>query len=182
MRVCPNCKFNNVEGILFCEDCGQSLAGVPSTNTKALDIVEPNADSKNTWGTSRFGENYAIVLHFRDSGADPVVLMPQDETTLGRYDVNGTTIPTLDLTPYGAYEKGVSLIHSVIRRGDGLLNLIDLGSVNGTYLNGQRLIPNQPRVLRDGDEIKFGKLVCFVYFKSIQPAKSNGAPTTVTGS
>ena len=75
-------------------------------------------------------------------------------------------------------------MHAVVRRGDGLLNLIDLGSVNGTYLNGQRLIPNQPRVLRDGDEIKFGKLVCYVYFKPLQAPKPNASiiPPTSAGS
>jgi hypothetical protein len=32
-------------------------------------------------------------------------------------------------------------------------------------LNGQRLIADQPRILRDGDEIRLGKLIAHVYFK-----------------
>lgn len=185
MRVCPHCKYNNYEGVLFCDDCGQSLAGIPSTATKALEIAVDSSDGKNTWGTSRFDENYAIVMHFRDSGLDPVVIMPHEEITMGRHDATSTTVPTLDLTPYGAYERGVSRMHALVRRGDGLLNLIDLGSVNGTYLNGQRLIPNQPRVLRDGDEIKFSKLVCYVYFKPLQTPKPGATitpPTSTTAS
>ena len=35
---------------------------------------------------------------------------------------------------------------------------------NGTFLNGQRLVPNQPRILRDGDEIRLGHLVLYVRF------------------
>jgi len=42
---------------------------------------------------------------------------------------------------------------------------LGVGSSNGTFLNGQRLVPNQPRVLRDGDEVRFGKLVAHIYFK-----------------
>jgi pSer/pThr/pTyr-binding forkhead associated (FHA) protein len=53
----------------------------------------------------------------------------------------------------------------VIRRGEDTLTLVDLGSTNGTHLNGQRLIPNQPRVLRDGDEVRLGKLVFHIFFK-----------------
>jgi predicted component of type VI protein secretion system len=84
---------------------------------------------------------------------------------LGRSDAGSKTAPTLDLTPYGAQEMGISRQHATIRRTDGMLTLTDLNSVNGTLLNGQRLAPNQPRVLRDGDEIRLGKLVCHVYFK-----------------
>jgi pSer/pThr/pTyr-binding forkhead associated (FHA) protein len=84
---------------------------------------------------------------------------------LGRSDNTSTQKPDLDLTPYGALEKGVSRIHAAIERSEDTLTLIDMGSANGTHLNGQRLIPDQPRVLRDGDEIRLGKLVAHVYFK-----------------
>jgi pSer/pThr/pTyr-binding forkhead associated (FHA) protein len=93
------------------------------------------------------------------------VFQPRQETILGRLDPASGTAPDLDLTPYGALQGGVSRIHAAIRRGEDTLTLVDLGSVNGTHLNGQRLIPNQPRVLRDGDEIRLGKLVAHVYFK-----------------
>ncbi|MBX3061905.1 MAG: FHA domain-containing protein [Anaerolineae bacterium] len=122
---------------------------------------------KQTWGTARFNDNSAIVIHFRETEVAPVILTPEDEMTMGRYDGTSPNVPTLDLTPFGAYEKGVSRMHAAIRRGDGSLNLVDLGSVNGTFLNGQRLIPNRPHVLRDGDEVKFGKLMCHVYFKAL---------------
>lgn len=166
MRVCPNCSYANFEGVLFCEDCGQPLAGVPSTTTQALDIPEAGA-GKNTWGTGSFSESSAIVVHFQEIGVDPILLIPQDETTMGRYDGTSPNVPTLDLTPFGAYEKGVSRMHAAIRKAEGSLNLVDLGSVNGTFLNGQRLTPNRPHMLHDGDEIKFGKLVCHIYFKKV---------------
>jgi pSer/pThr/pTyr-binding forkhead associated (FHA) protein len=34
--------------------------------------------------------------------------------------------------------------------------LVDRGSLNGTYVAGQRLLPDVPRLLRDGDEVTFG--------------------------
>ena len=43
--------------------------------------------------------------------------------------------------------------------------ILDRGSANGTYLNGERLTPNEPHVLRDGDEIRLGKLVAHIYFR-----------------
>jgi pSer/pThr/pTyr-binding forkhead associated (FHA) protein len=67
--------------------------------------------------------------------------------------------------PFGGADQGVSRRHAEIRRGEDTLTLVDLGSTNGTHLNGQRLIPHQPRVLRDGDEIRMGKLVFHIFFK-----------------
>ncbi|MEO0564900.1 MAG: FHA domain-containing protein, partial [Chloroflexota bacterium] len=61
-------------------------------------------------------------------------------------------------------EKGVSRVHAVIEREEDTLTIMDMGSSNGTYLNGQRLAQNQPRVIRDGDEIRFGKLTTRIYF------------------
>jgi predicted component of type VI protein secretion system len=40
----------------------------------------------------------------------------------------------------------------------------DLGSANSTFLNGQRLMPHEPRVLRDNDEVRLGRLVFRVNF------------------
>lgn len=108
------------------------------------------------------------MLHIKDNPT-PIQINPESETTIGRSDVGSPTRPTVDMTPYGAYENGVSRLHAVIRRGEDTLTLVDLGSVNGTHLNGQRLNPNQPRVLRDGDEIRFGKLTCHIFFKMVEP-------------
>ena len=53
----------------------------------------------------------------------------------------------------------------MFERSEGTLTIVDMGSSNGTHLNGQKLMPHQPRVLRDGDEIRFGKLIAKIYFK-----------------
>ncbi|MCE7947625.1 MAG: FHA domain-containing protein [Chloroflexi bacterium CFX4] len=167
MKVCPYCAHSNREGILFCEECGQVLYTEQgaATSTKRLPVGTGGLSAKGGWGTARFNQSATIMLHIRDNPS-PIEVKPQQETILGRYDGSSSSTPTIDLTPFGAYENGVSRIHAAIRRGEDTLTLVDLGSVNGTHLNGQRLIPNQPRVLRDGDEIRIGKLVCHVFFKT----------------
>lgn len=168
MRVCPNCKFANREGEFFCDNCGAPLSDTPSSpDTNVMDEagLVGTIDPRIAVGTARFSNNTSIVLQFRDQNKEPVVLESKDEWTIGRYDGVSPTRPMVDLTSYGAYEKGVSRLHSAIRRGDNTLVLVDLGSSNGTFINGQRLLPNQPRVLRDGDEVRFGKLTCNIYFK-----------------
>jgi hypothetical protein len=46
--------------------------------------------------------------------------------------------------------------HAELRLADGNLVVVDLGSTNGTYLNGERLQANQPLLLQNDDEIRFG--------------------------
>jgi pSer/pThr/pTyr-binding forkhead associated (FHA) protein len=50
----------------------------------------------------------------------------------------------------------VSSSHAAIAVQDGEYTLTDIGSTNGTVVNGETLPPNEPRVLADGDEISFG--------------------------
>lgn len=166
MIVCPHCAHKNREGSLLCQNCQKSLdkQQPDSSATRDLGASAGELAAKATWGTARFGQDAFIILHIRET-EEPVVIQPARRTVLGRVDVNSPRTPDLDLTPYDALEKGVSRIHAAIHRTEDTLTLVDMGSANGTHLNGQRLISDQPRVLRDGDEIRLGRLVAHVYFK-----------------
>ena len=41
----------------------------------------------------------------------------------------------------------------------------DLGSYNGTFINGQKLVPDQPQPLSSGDELRLAHMTIRVYFK-----------------
>ncbi len=64
----------------------------------------------------------------------------------------------IDLSRYGAGQLGVSRRHAQIHVQGAELFISDLGSTNGTRLNGALLPPNQPVRLRDGDELELGQL------------------------
>lgn len=167
MIICPSCGYKNRIGTFFCEDCGRSMDGNaanPTIPTRKIQSEQDDASAKATWGSAHFSNGTAIILHFRDS-IEPVTLTPSQRTIFGRADSSSTVNPDFDLTPYGALEKGVSRHHAAIEFTEDTLMLMDVGSSNGTYLNGQRLVPNQPRILRDGDEVRLGKLIAHVYFK-----------------
>lgn len=165
MKTCPHCGQANREGMFYCEECGQNLLGVLSSlPTRQFERTPGDLSAKATWGTAHFHPDARIVIHVRDA-VNPIVIEPKlRRLVMGRADAHSPTQPDVDLTSYGAIEKGVSRIHAVLERSDDTLTLTDLGSSNGTHLNGQRLGPDQPRVLRDGDEIRLGKLVANIYF------------------
>lgn len=167
MKNCPYCGHGNREGTLFCEDCGQGLLGEvtePTLPTRQLDSLPIDLSARATWGTASLGNLSSIVFHIREA-EEPIRLDLTDKMVFGRADNTSPRQPDVDLGPYGALEKGVSRMHAAIERSDDTLTLFDMGSSNGTHLNGQRLVADQPRVLRDGDEVRFGKLVAHIYFK-----------------
>ncbi len=103
----------------------------------------------------------SLSLTLLIAGRDqPVVLelTPGQPIILGRRDGSVDIELLVDLTPYNACELGVSRKHAAIRDDLDGVEVIDLSSTNGTYLNGQRLIPHVPRLLREGDEIRLGLL------------------------
>lgn len=172
MRICPSCEFQNLEGLFFCDDCGTPLfdangiIAVPFT--RKLDAAtlpkEVKAVVSTPLGTTLFKAGMAVVVKFKPSGQE-VRLEQRDELTFGRADPATKSEPSVDLTPFGALDNGVSRNHAAIRRVDNSLMLVDLGSVNGTFINGQQIPPNQPHVVRNGDEIQFGKLAATIFFK-----------------
>lgn len=167
MIICTNCGLKNREGYLYCERCGIPLAETikDQTNTRHLDRSgDSGLSAKATWGTARLTHKSEIILHIVD-GKEPIKLQVEGRSIVGREDRSSNNFPDVNLIPYGGLEKGVSRIHAVIERSEDTLMIIDMGSSNGTFLNGQRLVSNQPRVLRDGDEIRFGRIVTRIYFK-----------------
>ena len=114
--------------------------------------------------SARFEQGSSILVRIRDY-PDAIRLDAQDEILLGRSDPKSDAIPTFDLAPFDGAEQGVSRRHAVIQRSEDTLTLTDLGSTNGTFLNGQRLVASQPRVVRDGDEIRIGRLVLHIFFE-----------------
>jgi len=85
---------------------------------------------------------------------------------LGRADFrSGGFQPDLDLTAYGAQERGVSRAHARLHLEKGLLYVTDLYSANGTRIRGERIEPEQPHLLNHNDEFLLGALPLRVTFE-----------------
>jgi hypothetical protein len=167
-NVCPSCNYKNRIGELFCQDCGNPLfdggKARGERSTRQLDFQVPELKHTPIWGTSMLGKNATVILQAKNN-KDPLNIQPKPEMVIGRSDIKSNHYPDIDLTPYGAVEEGVSRVHARFRYEGTSLTVSDMESVNGTFVNGQRLPPGMDRVLRDGDEIRFGRLVMNIYFK-----------------
>lgn len=107
-------------------------------------------------------DNVHLRIEVQDSKT-PLLLTLTDKAVIGRRDPAVQAVPELDLTPYGGYQMGISRRHAILSARDGHLELLDLGSRNGTYIDGRRLNPHQPHPLRDGAEVRLGKIVMIIH-------------------
>jgi pSer/pThr/pTyr-binding forkhead associated (FHA) protein len=91
-------------------------------------------------------------------GTDAVVLFPPGKTDLviGRRDLAENILPDIDLTDYGALDRGVSRRHARFFVRGAQLFVEDLGSTNATFVNQVRLPAGQPHPLNDGDTLWLG--------------------------
>jgi CheY-like chemotaxis protein len=116
------------------------------------------------------------VLEFRVVGtASTIQVRVAEVMTIGRSDPERGIEPDVNLSPYAAHIMGVSRKHAVISAKDNGITLKDIGSANGTRLNGYALNPNQPYRLRHGDEVTFGQLTVQVLF-AVVPLVKNARP------
>jgi pSer/pThr/pTyr-binding forkhead associated (FHA) protein len=77
---------------------------------------------------------------------------------VGRSDPQSNSYPDVDLGPYGGLDLGVSRRHFRLTRNGDQFYIEDLGSVNGTVINGQRIQAHALQPLRPGDRVLLGKM------------------------
>lgn len=167
MQTCLNCSKENPEHETYCYACGHilpaGLSGMKGSTTKLEEMID-GLEPRRRWGTAYFDHNNRLQLSIRDT-SETLMVDVDDELVLGRWHAEtDVPVPDVDLTPYGALEKGVSRRHLALQRDQDTVFVIDLDSANSTYLNGQRLVPHEPRILRDNDELRLGHLVMRVSF------------------
>jgi hypothetical protein len=158
MTICPNCKHNELQGAIFCSECGtQLIASSPIEMPSARLHIDEAPTSPVPVPDLNIVGNSWISMHLIDTG-EFIPLKECNEFTLGRASENQPIMPDVDLTCYKAYENGVSRLHAVVRRTEKRVIIMDLGSSNGTYINGVRIAPNLHQVIRNGDVVSIGKL------------------------
>lgn len=168
MILCRNCSHQEIAGALFCSDCGARLNLDDQIEPASTQMVEAISTQDNLGSTRDFDETIPpeavpivegtgqFAMQVLDIG-ETIPFEGKDDFTLGRASEGQPLIPEIDLNAYNAYEQGVSRMHAVITvRGDRV-TITDLGSANGTWVNGDRVSPHTARVLNHGDLVTLGK-------------------------
>lgn len=189
MNICRECGHKNHDHASRCAGCGrlsvyQQYATIKVDSFPLADLSRLDVDWK-----SGCGERQEVALFIPTTKRLPsyIFLQPGQRITLGRGDPSYDEQPDVDLSLYGAAEKGVSRIHAILEyRNDGVV-VTDLMSTNGTYVNDRPLPVDQPHLLQDRDNLRVGNLVAHIIFQGKPADRSRRfdrpkSHTTKTGS
>ncbi len=164
MIECPNCRNQEYVGTLICEECGMRLVHVgPHTSHPdgALDSTTRPAPGKPL----ELASGALVGLRVLKSTA-VISLLGRESYTLGRSGEGQAILPDIDLSPYRAFELGVSRIHAELRITNQGLFVLDLESANGTRVNGKLITAQVPYPIRHGDLLQLGGLELQVISRS----------------
>ena len=163
MPFCTACGKQNPDDARFCSQCGTRLA---SADSPAATAPEPAGESTATIALGLGGEKadtsdrqlnavdaaavdalpsgHALLVVQRGPGSGSRFLLDADVVTAGRHPDSEIFLD--DVT--------VSRRHAEFHRTGDTFTVSDVGSLNGTYVNRDRIDRVQ---LKDGDEVQIGK-------------------------
>ncbi|MDQ6648617.1 MAG: zinc-ribbon and FHA domain-containing protein [Actinomycetota bacterium] len=156
---CTRCGQQNPDEARYCSRCGAQLArpGGPvpperpaeTTSTISLtalesDHVDDDSDSVDSSAVDGLLPDSALLVVKRGPNAGSRFLLDKDVTTVGRHPESDIFLD--DVT--------VSRRHAEFVRDGSGFTARDVGSLNGTYLNRERI---DASTLSSGDEVQVGK-------------------------
>ncbi len=140
---CSECGFQNSEAANFCARCGALLEREGADVETTLSYTPEHLAEEAATGVEGV-EGPALVVRAGGGRSGEVFPLQGEQTTVGRS-------PDCDIF---LDDVTVSRRHAVIGEKDGRFVVEDLGSLNGTFLNRQRI---EQAPLSDDDEVQIGK-------------------------
>lgn len=157
MQYCTNCGSQNADDAKFCSQCGTKLAepgGSTTSNdmTATISVPASRADTDervtlneaDSAAVDALPQGSALLVVVRGPGAGSRFLLDSDVVTAGRHPDSDIFLD--DIT--------VSRRQVEFRRVGHGYEVVDAGSLNGTYVNRDRIDQAE---LQNGDEVRIGK-------------------------
>ena len=145
---CTNCGHRNPDGSNFCASCGNPLAvegtGGDTTVNFLPAELESDLEEEVHISPEELEGGRGVLIVKRGPNAGSKFFLESEGVQLGRHPDSDVFLD--DIT--------VSRRHVEIQPGEDVFTLRDVGSLNGTYVNRERV---EQAELRSGDEIQIGK-------------------------
>lgn len=146
---CTRCGHRNHGDANFCSSCGAALeAVVADDRTMTHEAVDPDTivgpESGEVYAVDDLPEGIGMLVVHRGPGSGSRFVLDQDVVLAGRHPDSQIFLD--DVT--------VSRRHAEITRGPRGYVVRDVGSLNGTYLNRERI---EEATIGNGDELQIGR-------------------------
>ena len=161
VKACPACEAPL--GGRFCEVCGHDSAlPEPAPRTQPASAAAPVGWTAVVAADREFHQRVVAregpdTVDFPQFFPERRISLDKDITLIGRHNHDQGVEPEIDLGIHPV-DRGVSTQHAVLRIRESGLTVTDLGSTNGTSLNGSEdfLAKGEETPLADGDRIHVG--------------------------
>jgi pSer/pThr/pTyr-binding forkhead associated (FHA) protein len=143
---CTKCGHANPDDANFCSRCGATLSGMEDATLTLHGIGQEEApeDAELAVSLDELQAGQGLLVIMRGSEAGSKFLLDKDTTSCGRHPSSDIFLD--DIT--------VSRRHAEVQREGGRFLVKDTGSLNGTYVNRERVDVAE---LVSGDELQIGK-------------------------
>jgi hypothetical protein len=144
---CPRCGHGNEAGANFCSSCGATL-GDPDETTASLALLEDRQELEAELGDllDDIPTDMGMLVVRRGPNAGSTYALDAPATSIGRHPESDLFLD--DVT--------VSRRHALIDRTPDGYQISDVGSLNGTYVRGERI---ETAELTDMSEVQIGRFV-----------------------
>ena len=140
------------------QDPTQQISYVRKTEIISGNLVRKYANKSENRTDSLSDTDHTKVALFIHGMVERIDFSKTPIITLGRFDRRKQSLNQVDLESFGGVDRGVSRQHCQLEFKDNQLIVTDLGSSNGTFVTGNRLLPHKPHVLKKGEELTLGRL------------------------
>ena len=134
-----------------------------STNPAAATISPAPATEQQPAAAPATPSAPSITLDLAGPTGSSSYMLAGDEAKIGRRDADAGIFPEVDFEGNDFVMEGNEKVHAVSRRhgrvfrDGGDLKFEDLGSTNGTTLDGTPVLPHDPQMLKDGSVLVLGR-------------------------
>jgi hypothetical protein len=174
MPFCTKCGHDNPADARFCSQCGTALgraAESAAEQTSTISSMRPTAEPDEREAVASPEENAAVAA-LRPGSALLVVRTGPDAGSRYLLDAELVAAGRHGNSDIFLDDVTVSRRHAEFVRGASGYLLRDVGSLNGTYVNKDRIDEVE---LRDGDEVQIGKYRLVYLISSEEPAAAEGS-------
>lgn len=179
-KLCPVCNKENKDDATVCRHCGALLEevstrymGIPdsslTTPPKQMETsIDVDLIPEGGIGIQVAGETKPLYVSIT---WELIIGRKREATSIQElYSIKLNEEPDseafLDLSDMHAGTLGVSRRHAMIRRTVSGYEVTDLSSRNGSWLNGQRLVPNRPYPLANHSQLRIGNMRLLILYRT----------------
>jgi hypothetical protein len=162
-KFCSVCRLASDPQVLVCEHCGSVFLDFPLEDHETIKNIPIRRAMDQLEVSGSLNIPSRGMAFFLFGKTKPIAVLNEEVIYLGRVEKE-TTEAFVDLSIVNGFDMGVSRRHAMIQKHENRVEIMDLYSSNGTFLNGIQILPEKFHPLTSGTMIQLGHLKLIIIY------------------